>query len=159
MKYLPFEHIIYTSNLSKRDIIKRLSDCMETKGNGFFTFNNKTTKEYEGFIDDHHFEINRIIKYRNSFLPRISGSIQENNNETHIEVKMKLHMFVLIFMVFWCLFVLFFLITVLIAVEKISFVVLIPVGMLLFAYALTMFGFKSESMRSKEDLKKIFEAK
>ncbi|MFP3598116.1 hypothetical protein [Chryseobacterium sp. SIMBA_029] len=158
MKYLPFEHIVYTTNLSKRDIIKRLSDCMETKGSGF-TSNNKSTKEYEGFIDDHHFEMNRIIRNRNSFLPQISGSIQENNNETQIEVKMKLHVFVLIFLVFWCSFILFFLTTILIAVEKISFDVLIPIGMLLFAYALSMFGFKTESMRSKEDLKKIFEAK
>lgn len=158
MKYLPFEHIIYTTNLSKREIIKKLSDHMETKGSRF-TSNNKSTKGYEGFIDDHHFEINRIIRNRNSFLPQISGSIQENNNETHIEVKMKLHVFVLVFLVFWCLFVLLFLITALIAVEKISFNVLIPVGMLLFVYVLTMLGFKTESMQSKEDLKKIFEAK
>jgi hypothetical protein len=158
MKYLPFEHIIYRTNLSKREVITRLSDCMETKKNSF-TFNNKSTKEYEGFIDDHHFEINRIIRNRNSFLPQISGSIQENNHETQIEVKMKLHVLVLIFLVFWCLSTLFFLTTVLIAVEKISLDVLIPVGMLLFAYALTMFGFKTESIQSKDNLKKIFEAK
>jgi len=158
MKYLPFEHLTYTTNLSKQEIIQRLSDCMEAKGNRFMS-NYKSAKEYEGFIDDQHFEMNRIIKNRNSFLPQISGSVQENAHETQIEVKMKLHVFVLVFLAFWYLFVLFFLIIVLISVEKISFHALLPVGMLLFVYALTMFGFKSESMQSKEDLKKIFEAK
>jgi hypothetical protein len=158
MKYLPFEHIIYTTHLSKQEIIKRLSDATEPKRNAFAS-NRKSTKEYEGFINDDHFEINRIIRNRNSFLPQIRGSIQENNHKTQIDVKMELHVFVFVFLIFWCLFVLLFLIIVLITVEKISFDVLIPVGMLVFAYALTMFGFKSESMRSKEDLKKIFEAK
>lgn len=158
MKYLPFEHIIYTTHLSKQEIIKRLSDATEPKRNTFAS-NRKSTKEYEGFINDDHFEINRIIRNRNSFLPQISGLIQENTHETQIEVKMKLNWFVVIFLIFSCSFVLCFFITILIAVEKIYFDVLIPVGMLVFVYALTMLGFKIESMRSKEDLKKIFDAK
>lgn len=162
MKYLPFEHLIYKTDLSEKEAIKKLSDCIETKRSGFI-FNRTSTKEYEGFIDGNSFEINRIIKNRNSFLPQITGTIQNNTYETQIEIKMRLSWFVLVFMIFWCSFVMLFLV-VFLAIAftqagKISGGIFIPVSMLAFAYLLTMFGFKSESKKSKEDLKKIFEAK
>ncbi|GAA5101790.1 hypothetical protein GCM10023210_42070 [Chryseobacterium ginsengisoli] len=156
MKYLPFEHLIYKTDLSEKEAIKKLSDCIETKKR---RFGNASNKEYEGFINENSFEINRIIRYRNSFLPQITGTVQRNNSETEIEIKMRLNLLVLVFMIFWCSFVIFFLIAVLTQAEKISVAIFIPFFMLSFAYLLTMFGFKSESKKSKEDLKKIFEAK
>jgi hypothetical protein len=39
-----------------------------------------------------------------------------------------------------------------------NFLELIPVGLLLFVYALTMGGFKFESNKSKKDLQELFEA-
>ncbi|MBP2615935.1 hypothetical protein J2772_001075 [Chryseobacterium jejuense] len=45
MKYLPFEHIIYSTNLSEEEVITRLSGCVEpTK----FGFRKRSDKEYEG---------------------------------------------------------------------------------------------------------------
>ncbi|SHF35155.1 hypothetical protein [Chryseobacterium vrystaatense] len=159
MKYLPFERIIYRTNLSEQEVVKRLSDFIEPKK---FSWGKKTTKEYEGFVTNSSFEINRIIDYRNSFLPQISGTFKENNGVTQIEVTMKLHVLVLVFLIVWCGFALLFLIGMGVAVgiaeEKISLVLFIPVFMLLFVYALTMFGFKSESKKSREFLKKSFEA-
>ncbi|MCQ9635524.1 hypothetical protein MP477_11200 [Chryseobacterium sp. WG23] len=156
MKYLPFEHIIYRTNLSEEEILAKISGFVEAKK---FRFNNKPTKDFEGFSTDHSFEISRIIKGRNSFLPQISGVIQKNNYETQIEVKMTLHWFVSIFLLFWCGFVLLFFIAAFVTEEKISMNFFIPIFMLLFAYILTMCGFKSESKKSKEYLKRNFEAK
>lgn len=157
MKYLPFEHLIYQTNLSEKEVIVKLSDYMQTKRNRF-KFNGNPTKEYEGFINGNSFEINRIIKNRNSFLPQITGTIQRNNNETQIEVKMRLDWAVFGFLFFWCSFVLFFLIMTL-TQSEISTDILIPFFMLLFAYLLTMLGFKIESKRSKKDLEKMLGAK
>jgi hypothetical protein len=70
MKYLPFEHIIYSTNLSEEEVITRLSGCVEPKK---FGFRKRSDKEYEGYIYENGFEINRIIKNRNSFDPDISG--------------------------------------------------------------------------------------
>ncbi|SHM19843.1 hypothetical protein SAMN05444360_1099 [Chryseobacterium carnipullorum] len=155
MKYLPFERIIYRTNLSEQEIITRLSGFVEPKK---FGFGRTSSKEYEGFINNNCFEINRMINYRNSFLPQIKGTIQKGNYGTQIEVTMKLHVFVFVFLLFWCGFVMFFLISLCLVQQKISVFFLVPVGMLLFVYALTMFGFKTESKESKEFLKKSFES-
>jgi len=158
MRYLPFEHLIYQTNLSEQDVIRVLSDNVGAKRKPF-TFNNTSTKEYEGFINENSFEINRIIKNRNSFLPQITGIIQRSSYETQIEVKMRLHWTVSIFMIFWCSFVIFFLMVTLMEAKKISVDVFFPLSMLLLAYLLTMLGFKIESKRSKKDLGKMLEAK
>ncbi|PQA90135.1 hypothetical protein B0A69_20890 [Chryseobacterium shigense] len=155
MKYLPFERIIYRTKLSEQEIITRLSGFVEPKK---FSFGKTSTKEYEGSINDKRFEINRVINYRNSFLPQLTGIIQKDNYGTQIEVTMKLHVFVFVFLIFWCGFVMFFLISLGVVQQKISVFFLVPVGMLLFVYALTMLGFKTESKKSKEFLMKSFEA-
>lgn len=154
MKYLPFERIIYKTNLSEQEVIKRLSEFVEPKK---FSLGRTSTKEYEGLVNNDRFEINRIINYRNSFLPQIIGTIQKNNDRTQIEITMKLHVLVLVFLIVWCGFTLFFLVGVCFAEKKISTVLFMPILMLLFAYGLTMLGFKTESKKSKEFLRKNFE--
>lgn len=156
MKYLPFERITYRTNLSEQEVITRLLDFVEPKK---FGFGRNPVKEYEGFINNNYFEINRIIKGRNSFLPQISGVIQKHHYETQIEVKMKLHWLVFVFLIFWCGFVVLFLISTLIMEDLKSLNFFLPIFMLIFAYLLTMYGFKSESKKSKEDLIRIFEAR
>ncbi|MDQ0780752.1 hypothetical protein [Chryseobacterium sp. W4I1] len=155
MKYLPYERIVYRTNLSEEEIMTKLSGFVEPKK---FRFGKTSVKEYEGFINNNSFEINRIINNRNSFLPQIKGIIQKNNYGTQIEVTMRLQVFVFLFLIMWCGFVLFFLIGICIAQEKISLLFFAPMAMLLFVYTLTMFGFKIESKKSKEFLRKSFEA-
>lgn len=157
MEYLPFEHLIYKTNLSEQEVLTRLSDFIDKKK--IRIFRNNITKEYEGTIDGNSFEISRIIKGRNSFQPRISGEIRQNNYETQIEIKMRLHWSVFIFLLFWCVFVFCALIMIFTNGEKISAVSFMPLLMLLVAYLFTMFGFKIESKRSKKDLEKMLDAK
>lgn len=158
MKYLPFERIVYRTNLSQEEIIKRLSDFVEPKK---FSFIRNPIKDYEGSVDAYSFDISRAITYRNSFLPQIYGSIQKNNNGTEIQVTMSLNGFVLLFTIVWCLIASFSFVFVLIKGIKdkaISVEFFIPLIMLLFIYGLTMAGFKIESKKSKEYLRKAFEA-
>lgn len=155
MKYLPYERIVYRTHLPEEEVMAKLSGFVESKK---FRFGKTSAKEYEGFINNNSFEINRIINNRNSFLPQIRGVIQKTNYGTQIEVTMKLQVFVFLFLIMWCGFVLFFLISICITQEKISLLFLAPVGMLLFVYALTMFGFKIESKKSKEFLRKSLDA-
>lgn len=157
MKYLPFERIIFNTNLSEQEVMTRLSDFVEPKK--FFSW--KHTKDYEGSVDTNSFDISRVIKYRNSFLPQISGSIQKNNYGTQIQVTMKLHIFTFFFLIVWCLMASSFFMMILIKEiedQKITGFFLIPLIMLLFMYGLTMAGFKIESKKSKEYLRKAFEA-
>lgn len=116
---------------------------------------------YEGSINGSSFKINRIIGYRNSFLPIINGVIEKDFNGTKIKVKMRLHTFVIVFMFIWfggvgigCLAFL----PMIFNSQDFESMVLIPFGMLIFGYALVTGGFKYESIKSKKYLAQLFEA-
>src|SRR4051812_42037105 len=101
MKFLPIENITYKTKLKTNEVVERLSDVIEPgKTFRLGIFGNNSTKLYQGDISDLTFDIRRIISYRNSFLPRISGVIQNDFNGTTITVKMRMHIFVIIFICF-----------------------------------------------------------
>ncbi|MFE1748574.1 WD40 repeat domain-containing protein [Coleofasciculus sp. H7-2] len=56
---------------------------------------------YEGTLSETGFEIHRIIHYRNSFVPIIRGRFELSPSGTIIRITMKLHPFVIAFLVFW----------------------------------------------------------
>ncbi len=155
MKYLPYEHITYKTNLSEQEVLTRLSGFVEPKK---FGLGRNYIKEYEGSIDNNSFEISRVIQYRNSFLPDINGIIQKNNNGTEIQVIMRLNLFVLIFLLFWCSISTCVFIMITLTQKKMSVEFFMPLLMLIFVYALTMVCFKIESKKSKEYLRRSFEA-
>ncbi len=155
MKYLPYEHIVYRTNLSEQEVIRRISDFVEPKK---FGLGKNRIKEYEGFVNNNSFEISRVIQYRNSFLPKINGVIQKNNYETEIQVTMKLDLFVLIFLIFWCSISASVFVMISLTEKKMPIESFMPLLMLVFVYILTMLCFKFESKKSKEYLKKSFEA-
>lgn len=162
MNFLPTENITYKSKLKNEDLLSRLAAAIEPeKTFRFPAFSSGSTKPYEGQINGQTFEIKRIIRYRNSFLPRITGTIESHPYGTTIHVKMRLHIFVITFLFFWCGMVGIGSI----AIAKHYFegaafnaIALIPFGILLLVYTLTMGAFTFESNRSKKDLQQIFEA-
>jgi hypothetical protein len=163
MKYLPFENITYTTNLSPEEVVERIQGIIEPNKTFRLTgiFGNSNHKPYEGTINRNSFSIKRIIGYRNSFLPRITGEIVSNFKGTKIEVKMRLHILVLIFMFIWCGGVGLGFITFLTSsINNGTFdsAIIVPFGMLAFGYGLTTGGFKYESIKSKNYLAQLFKA-
>ncbi len=163
-KFLPFEKITYKTDLTESAISIRLDEMIEEEK--MFTwkiFSIGTTKTYAGQRIGRNFIMRRIILGRNSFLPRIYGTIQPMYGEgyTLIHIKMRLHPLPLVFMIVWLSIVGFaalaFTATSIINLEF-NPGVLIPYGMFLFGYLITIVGFKFESSRSKRELKEIFEA-
>ena len=164
MNLLPSEHIVYQSNLDSEAIRNRLSENVEPRKSyrkrGIF--NSKAHKAFEGSIEGKSFNISPIIDYKNSFLPRISGHIEAAGNGTHIDVKMQLHPFVLVFMFVWVGIVgMAFLGFLIMSLTQGTFdpLILIPLGMLLLGYGITVGGFKYESVKCKKYLADLFEAK
>ncbi|MFN8283873.1 MAG: hypothetical protein U0U67_11705 [Chitinophagales bacterium] len=171
MKYFPYENYSVKTNLSVDQIVGRLHAVIETEEQPQFPFyKRKTAKPYYGVIDGNTFKITRIINYRNSFLPQITGTIEENYKDNSVHIKMKLHTFVIIFMLFWLGFVFTICTGIIYAMinhldhdtEKFNFFnffpTLIPFGMLIFGYLLMTLPFKYESKKAKEFLNTVLEA-
>jgi hypothetical protein len=156
MIFLPIEKITYKTILKEDEIINRLEDIIEPKKifRGWL-FCNNSTRPYEGEIKNNTFKLQRIIGYRNSFLPKIKGVIYNELGGTIIKVKMRLSVFVIVFICIWTIGM--GLGCIAFMTQPLSFFTFIPFGLLLFMYALTMGGFKYESRKSKNDLKYLFE--
>ncbi|MCC7452646.1 MAG: hypothetical protein IT222_00660 [Crocinitomix sp.] len=162
MKYLPSENITYKSKLKEDEIIKRLSETVEPEKLIRFSFFSKSaSKYYEGYVDGQTFSMRRIISYRNSFIPKITGLIEPDFDGTTIRVKMRLHIFVIVFLCIWCGGVgLAFITTLAYSFSNFEFnpATIFLFIMLLFLYTLTMVGFKYESKKSKKHLQDVFQA-
>lgn len=163
MKFLPIEHLVYTTQLSIAEVRETLLDSVEPikkfRMKGLFKI--RGHKPYEGKIDENTFFMRRIIQYKNAFLPQINGEIHENHSKTTtIHINMKPHNVVLIFAgILSGLVGVVFLVFLGVLIFTLSFdvMVLIPLGMVLFIYVLTMGGFTYESRIAKKHFSKIFE--
>ena len=165
MKYLPFENITYQTKLETEEILNRINEIIEPQKTFRMTgiFGCSDHKPYEGNINGNTFNMTRIIRYRNSFLPRIKGGIVKDFGRTKVNVKMRVHTLVIVFMLIWLGGVGIGCIAVLASGFKFGGqnfepMTLIPFGMLIFGYALVTGGFKYESLKSKKYLAELFEA-
>jgi hypothetical protein len=162
MNLLPTESITYKTKLKEEALIARLNDMVgPTRSGRFGILGVSSTKSYIGKIIDHSFKIKRNIDYQNSFTPRIKGVIYNDGNYPTIKVNMRLSNYALVILFIWCSGVgLLFIVFLVDCLSKGYFdpAVLFPLGMLLFAYGLAMFGFKRESRKSITDMKELLDA-
>tara|TARA_R110000868_G_scaffold384244_4_gene651676 strand:+ start:45 stop:572 length:528 start_codon:yes stop_codon:yes gene_type:complete len=163
MKILPIENITLVSNLRKEELLAILSENLQKKRGLRFGFTQpKNQKLFEGYLYNDSFEIQRVINYRNSFLPQISGKISTRLDKARIELKLKPHSFVLVFISLWLGGVGLGLIGSLIGIftQGVNPLACLPlIVMFGFGIGLTNFGFKTESKKAKNDLTKIFKAR
>ena len=165
MKFLPYERLKINSALSSEEILKRLDNVIEPKR--YFRLFGSGTKPYQGSVEGSHFEISRSIGYRNSFLPMIKGDVQSEMSGCSVYITMQPHILVIAFMIFWLggvgvifLGFLYSLVSPLTEPHTTDpSLALIPGGMFVFGYALSLGGFKFESIKSKKFFRELFEAR
>jgi len=162
MKYLPFDTYILRTQMSVADAKNKLAqNLVERKWFRGGLFSN-IDEPFEGIITGDTFNINRVIRYRNSFLPFIFGNFLKTYDGTDIKIKMRPNMAVVVFMSFWMGIVgivsviMFF--NILFNPEPFSFFFLIPFGMFLFGYLLIMGSYSIESNKAKKLLIDLFHA-
>lgn len=166
-KILPFEKLIYRSNLTKEELLAHLQNEIEAeKSFGFGSKSFSYSKPYIGKVYNNTFEIKRAINYRNSFLPVIQGEIQNDINGSKINIRMQLIEIVKIFMIIWlggvfiaCLATSYTLIFTNDLNSESGFFMYIPFFMLALGILMVYFGFKIESKKSTKDLEGILKAK
>jgi|SRR5688572_7925814 len=167
MKFLPYERLLIHTTLSSEEVLKRLANVIEPERDSYTRLFEGHTKPYQGSIVGSHFEISRIIGYRNSMLPVIEGDIQSESSGCSVYITMQPQVLIILFTIFWLggsgllLFgALVSLVWSLIQPRIIDpSLVLIPGGLFVFGYVLFVGGFKFESIQSKKFLRELFEAK
>jgi hypothetical protein len=111
-------------------------------------------KPFEGVVSESEFKICRVIHYRNSYLPHISGELHPISEGIRVTITMRLDRLVLGFLVFWAGCVACSGIIILCAVPN-RMALLIPVVMFLFMAALSIGGFEVERRKARQLLDPI----
>ena len=105
MRLLPYYQLTITTERSLPDVIDDLAPHIQaTPTWGNLRVNRvRDAVLYFGTLSESGFKIRRVIHYRNSFLPQISGTF-EPSSDGRLTVRMtfSLHPFVIGFMLFWC---------------------------------------------------------
>jgi hypothetical protein len=158
--FLPYEHLTITTYFSPEMARQKLAGVIEPRRMRFGLLSRGHHKPYQGEISGDQFKISRIIYYRNSFLPVISGKLEPDLKGARLDIKMSLHPVVLIFMAIWfggvglaiiaTNFAAFSAFTQSgITADTPFFPLLIPGGMFIFGYLMVLGGFKFEAAKAK----------
>ena len=94
LSFFPRRHLVLRSPVSPEEVLRRLSERVEPKRRLRFG----RERPFEGVVSSEGFEINRIIFYRNSFLPLVEGSVQRDGAGSLIDAELTLHPFVAVVM-------------------------------------------------------------
>lgn len=156
MKYLPYENFCITTKLKPAEVQQRLEKEVSTRPGSFFSFGSREISTYfEGYAINGRFEFERDIKYRNSFLPKITGNTEPWLSGSRVHVKMRMPLAVIVFMCVWLIGAAFGGIIILLAALNTGhtgIVMFAGFGFFLFGYLLMMGGFKRESRDAKKKL-------
>ena len=162
MAFVPFEKLVYETNLARYEVINRINNIVQPR-DIFHMFKKDRYgygKPYQGEVHGNEFNITRVIRYQNSFLPIIKGTIIETgNNQTKIIVKMRMHGFVIVFMsIFLGVATIMSVITLplILITRELDFTFLGSFLTVLFGYLLMTCAFKYESNKSKIYFDELF---
>lgn len=158
MPVLPYQTFVIESPLPPREASARLDRAVEPKRLLRF---GPAACPFEGRADGDGFDIQRVIGYQNSFVPRIRGTLEPAATGSCIRASMSLHPLVIAFMTVWFSGVI--LIGLPIALLGIAGPApapfhLIPVAMLVFGWALMAGAFTYEARRAIRELAALFAA-
>ena len=112
-------------------------------------------KYFEGSVSENSFKICRCIQYRNSFLPLIIGTIEANEYGSTINIRMRMAIPVIVFLVIWLTGVLAGCLIVPFAGFPMP-AALVPYAMLVFGILLVIIPNKIEAKKAREKLEELF---
>jgi hypothetical protein len=161
MKLFPSQEATLYSALPKAEVLDRLYYNVQPEHMAF-AHKDHPARRFQGHIEGSSFTIKRVIGYRNSFLPVITGSLSELPKGTRINLRLKPMRRIAIIMTLWFgTAILLLIITVIASLTDDGSVIaaFIPLAMLAVGVALQHICFNTECERSIEELKSIFEVK
>jgi hypothetical protein len=116
----------------------------------------KNDNRFQGVVTADGFEISRIIGYRNSFLPVVTGKVRGAGSRSTISIEMKLHSLVIVLLI--AIMVPFLLTVGFLAFEPDAFETLSLLLLPGLAYLGVLWGFWFEAEKQERVLREIFRA-
>lgn len=108
----------------------------------------RTEQPFRGRVTGDGFKISRQIRYRNSFLPVLIGTLRRSGSGTEVAVVMRMHLVVAAFSAFWLAGVLSALVGITSSHGPLGATLAIA-GMLVFGLALVGFSFGIEASKAE----------
>lgn len=143
---------IIETKKSKDEILQIIRDNTYIR-TSVFGFSEGTTY-FEGKVCENSFKICRCIQYRNSFLPLIIGTIEANEYGSTINIRMRMAIPVIVFLVIWFTGVLVGCLIVPFAGFPMP-TALVPYIMLVFGILLAIIPDKIEAKKAREKLEEL----
>lgn len=97
MKYLPYEDFEIHSDLTSDEVFYKLRAAVDTQGKWWIF----TNKPFWGEVDRHYFRIWLVNMGKQNFTPFVFGKIQPKESGCHIQIRMRMPWFGLLFYSFW----------------------------------------------------------
>ncbi len=154
---MPFYRCEIDSTLPAQTVLQRIRTLVRDKPGFWQSIKESFGRRPEdcppfiGKIEGDSFRVYRDIRYRNSFLPQVRGTVVSTSRGSRVLITMYLHPLVALFVLFWLggvgagAIAMF-------RTENGSF--FIPVLMFLFGIGLTVGGFYPEALKARRILKK-----
>ena len=100
MLLLPFRRLTLCTQLHPDEVYRRLAAAVEPMRRFRDPFS-LDHKPYHGKVSPSHFKITRVIQLRNSTVPTITGRIRSESAGSRIEVVLRLHIAIALFITIW----------------------------------------------------------
>ncbi len=156
-----YKRLTIDSPLSQEEAAAKLLEAVAPLRVFYFGFETRP-EVFQGSVSKDEFQISRIIRYRNSFLPMLYGRFYPRETGSRIRVVMTLHPFILIVAVGVGLSVGAFVLPILyrlIIDGQADKLVSRPVAIASFVYLVFTLGFGIEANIASRLLKQLFDAK
>jgi hypothetical protein len=155
----PYSTLVFQSALSEFQAIARLQAAVEPER--WFRLRS-AERPFEGTVEGRTFRIQRIIQYRNSFLPALHGKVEPTaDGRARVVVAFRLAPAVMVFMTLWFGLLLLFGMVALVQPAAEGQTGGLPVigGMLVFGVVLVLGGFGFEASKARQLLEELFSAR
>lgn len=158
MKLLPHRRFTLETRLSPSEVVARLRGAVEPPKTFAFS---RPERPLIGHVDGAAFDVIRAIRGRNSFIPRVRGTIEPAGGGTRITGTMRIHELVIVFI--GAFFLMAGSVFIRMAVDdlrtgRLDPPTLIPLGVLVFLTAMTLIGFVPETHRTLAELRRVVDA-
>jgi hypothetical protein len=159
MPWLPYLAVELESEFEPDEAIEAIRAAVEPKK---WLRLGTSHRPFEGEVLSNTFQIQRIIGYRNSFLPRVDGKVSASSVGSRIKLEMRLSTPLVMFMIFWLGMVAIF-----VAVSSVEAIrgktgwkgPLTGVGMFAFAWGLVSVSFSFEAKKAEKILARRTQAR